>query len=228
MNSISIIGHRGAAGLALENSRDSLAAALSYDVDAVEFDIRRTADGKLVAIHDHHTGRIADEKAVVRHKTLAELQGITLKDGQHLLSLEEVLEFVGDKLPVIIDIKASGVTGELLRILREHPALDVTFTSVRYKQLAELHRAAPHIPFFVQDHADAFEVVHAAAVMGARGISLRAQLMNPLVYYRARQRNLEIRLYTVDSVLLWHVLRFLYPGIAIYTNHPERFAKRSV
>lgn len=47
-----IIGHRGYAGLAPENTLAGFAGAFSLDVDAVEMDVHLTADGEVVVYHD--------------------------------------------------------------------------------------------------------------------------------------------------------------------------------
>jgi len=49
---LNIIGHRGAAGLAPENTLSAFARACEIGVDAVEFDILLTADHKAVVYHD--------------------------------------------------------------------------------------------------------------------------------------------------------------------------------
>jgi glycerophosphoryl diester phosphodiesterase len=218
-----IIGHRGAAGLALENSHDSLIAALGHEIDAIEFDVHRTNDGKLVVLHDSHTGRIADKKVLVGHKSLAELQTIKLKNGQHIPSLEEIFKLVGSKKPMVIDIKDAGCADELLRLLDAYPGMTVSFTSLKYKELDKLHKARPGIPIYVRDLLNPFEVVHTARRMHAEGISLNMWLMNPLTYWLAKRRGLEIRIYTVNNRHLVRFFQKLYPGIVIYTNHPERF-----
>ena len=47
-----VIGHRGSAGLAPENTLAAFAEAFSLDVHAVEMDVHLTADGKVVVYHD--------------------------------------------------------------------------------------------------------------------------------------------------------------------------------
>jgi glycerophosphoryl diester phosphodiesterase len=218
-----IIGHRGAAGLALENSEDSLIAALGHDIDAIEFDIHRTKDDELVVLHDSHTGRIADKKVLVNYKTLEELQAIKLKNGQHIPSLEEIFKLIGDQKPMVIDIKDNGCAEPLLKLLERYPNTEVSFTSLKYNELKKLHAARPDIAIYIRDLLNPFEVVHTARSMRAAGISLNMWLMNPLTYWLARRRNLEIRIYTVNSPFLVRFFKKLYPGIVVYTNHPERF-----
>jgi glycerophosphoryl diester phosphodiesterase len=222
-----IIGHRGAAGLALENSHDSLVAALDHDIDGIEFDVRRTKDGKLVVMHDSHTGRIAKQKVSVSHKTLAELQAIELKNGQHLPSLQEVFDVIGDKTIMVVDIKDNGSAEELLRIIDEYPQAKVQFTSLKYGELNKLHKDRPDLPIFVRDLLNPFEIVHTARRMRAEGISLNMWLMNPLTYWLAKRRSLEIRIYTVNSPFLVRFFKKLYPGIVIYTDNPDRFVRKT-
>lgn len=48
-----VIGHRGAAGLAPENTLAAFAASLDLGVDALELDVHLTRDGTLVVYHDY-------------------------------------------------------------------------------------------------------------------------------------------------------------------------------
>jgi glycerophosphoryl diester phosphodiesterase len=55
-----VIGHRGAAGLAPENTMAAVDRALALGVDGVEVDVHRSADGELVVIHDRSVQRTTD------------------------------------------------------------------------------------------------------------------------------------------------------------------------
>ncbi|TMK20451.1 MAG: glycerophosphodiester phosphodiesterase, partial [Actinobacteria bacterium] len=47
-----VIGHRGAAALGPENTIAAVEAGLAAGADGVEIDVRRTADGVVVLMHD--------------------------------------------------------------------------------------------------------------------------------------------------------------------------------
>lgn len=82
---ITVIGHRGAAGLAPENTLSAFARACEIGVDAVEFDILLTADGEAVVHHDFNLkpeitrkkdGRWLEDSSppAIKDLTLAELK----------------------------------------------------------------------------------------------------------------------------------------------------------
>ncbi len=60
-----IVGHRGAAGLAPENTLEGLAAAARLGARAVEFDAKLSADGVCVLIHDDMLDRTTDGRGPV-------------------------------------------------------------------------------------------------------------------------------------------------------------------
>ena len=218
-----IIGHRGAAGLALENSPDSIRAALRLPIDGIEFDVRRTKDDELVVLHDKHTGRVTKQRLYINDATLAKLQQLKLRNGQHILTLDEALKIVGSKQKIVLDIKDTGVAEELHRILARYPKAQITISSRKYDELEEIHRLLPELPFLVQSYLNPTEVVHTAHRLHATGISLNKWLINPYHYHLAERAGLEVRVYTVNHPWLMKLIVKLYPDISIYTNHPERF-----
>lgn len=69
-----VVGHRGMAAAAPENTIEAMALAFSYGADAVEFDLRVTADGEVVVIHDARVDRTTDGTGEVAALPLAELR----------------------------------------------------------------------------------------------------------------------------------------------------------
>ena len=68
-----VIGHRGAAARAPENTLAGLRRAKQLGCEAVEFDVRLTADGALVLCHDATLDRTTTGRGRVSAQFLAEL-----------------------------------------------------------------------------------------------------------------------------------------------------------
>lgn len=220
-----IIGHRGAAGLALENTLPSLELARLLRVDAIEFDVRKTADGKLVLCHDPDLADISDSHQKLRETSWRELQTITLSDEQSKIpSLQQALRMVG-QTPVLIELKESGCGEALLAELKNFPNLDVTIVSFKLDELAHLRALNPTIRLFGLERTKPFDIIQFARQLKLNGVGLNFWLLNPLTYWLAKRSNLSMYVYTVNSRLLGKFIGLLYPDVAICTDHPEWFIK---
>ena len=69
-----VFGHRGAAGLAPENTLPSFALGLALGADVLELDVHGTRDGAIVVLHDTTLERTTDGSGPVCAYTLAELR----------------------------------------------------------------------------------------------------------------------------------------------------------
>lgn len=133
-----LIGHRGAAGLAPENTLPSFREAVDrWGVDMIELDLRATADGRCVVIHDATVDRTTDGAGAVAGMTLAELQALdagyrfTDEGGAHpfrgrgirVPTFDRVLTAFPD-LAFTAEIKSGAVQAPLLEAIREHDAVD--------------------------------------------------------------------------------------------------------
>ena len=71
-----IFGHRGAAGEAPENTLVSIQRALADGAGFVELDVRGSADGEVVIIHDATVERTTDGRGRVTRLNLRKLKGL--------------------------------------------------------------------------------------------------------------------------------------------------------
>jgi glycerophosphoryl diester phosphodiesterase len=218
-----IIGHRGAAGIAVENTLESIAVAMKHDIFAIEIDVRKTKDNHLVLMHDPITKRIADKNVTVNKSTLAELKQLRIKNNHRIASLDEALTLIGNEVPVIIDIKDTGLHQELVYALDRHPKVTVSFTGRKYDEMKKIFAARPGTAFFVQNHFSPIDVIQQARALGATGISLNMWLLNPLTYYLTRRYKLQLMVYTVNHAFIARFLKYLYPDILLCTNYPGKF-----
>lgn len=220
-----IIGHRGAAGLALENTIEAIHAGLKAGVHAIEFDVHATRDGQLVVCHDPHLARVSGQRAVIEELSYAELREIELHNGQHVPLLREVLDAAG-KTPVVIEIKIKGFTKEICDIVAEYPKLDVVFASFKRGVVQECRQLRPDIPALIgREWYDLPELLKNAREENATGIDLNYRLLNPLTYWLCKRANLQIMAYTVNNRLVGKLIQRLYPDVWICTNYPNKFIR---
>ena len=107
-----IVAHRGASAEAPENTVAAFEAAVAAGAGAVEFDVRVTADGKAVVMHDATVDRTTDGTGLVRDLTSAEVAGLRVGPGgrEHVPTLNETLDLLSGRVAVDIEIK--NVPGE--------------------------------------------------------------------------------------------------------------------
>lgn len=218
-----IIGHRGAAGLALENTLPSIELAKLLGVNAIEFDVRKTADNKLVICHDADLEKIAGQNIKIRNLTLKQLQNIKLKDNQsYVPTLQECLKMAGNT-PVIIEIKEANLTDQLLSIVNKFKDLDITIASFKLDELAKIRKQNNTIKLYGLERTKPYDILHYAKELGLNGVGLNFWILNPLTYFMAKKYKLDIYVYTVNGRLLGKFIGFLYPMVSVCTDHPEWF-----
>jgi glycerophosphoryl diester phosphodiesterase len=103
------VAHRGASAEEAENTIEAFERAVAVGADAVEFDVRLTADRSPVVLHDADVSRTTDGDGLVRDLTLAEVRAlrITTRAGAitRVPTLEEVLGCLSGRAGVDIEIK---------------------------------------------------------------------------------------------------------------------------
>lgn len=112
---VEVMGHRGAGGLAPENTMAAIEQAIAFGADWVEIDVQETVDGEVVVVHDSDFMKLAGVNLKVWDGTLAEIQQIDVGRrfdpvfaGERVPTLRQVLETCRDKVGVNIELKDYG------------------------------------------------------------------------------------------------------------------------
>jgi glycerophosphoryl diester phosphodiesterase len=106
-SAVVVVGHRGAAGHAPENTLPSFEAALDLGADAVELDVHLSRDGIPVVIHDHTVERTTNGHGVVAQMTVHELKELDAGGGGKIPTLDEVLRWARGRTRVVIELKGT-------------------------------------------------------------------------------------------------------------------------
>jgi glycerophosphoryl diester phosphodiesterase len=113
-----VYGHRGAAAEYPENTLPGFRRALDLGIEGIELDVHLSKDGVPVVIHDETVDRTTNGKGAVADLTVAELRALDAGEGEHVPTLAEVLDLVGDELVVDIEIKANAAGEAVLDEVR--------------------------------------------------------------------------------------------------------------
>ncbi len=133
---IELIAHRAGERYAPENTVAAVEQARRDMASRLEFDVQRTADGKLVVIHDADLLRLSGKDVSVGGSTLAQLQAVDIGSrfstgyaGVHVPSLEQFLDAAGDT-PLALEIKTHDgdreTTQEVVALLQRRGAITRT------------------------------------------------------------------------------------------------------
>ncbi len=174
-NSPQVVAHRGASHDVAEHTLGAYVAALEAGVDGLECDVRLTADGHLVCVHDRTLKRTASTSGLVSTSDLAELNELDFASWKNpwadlddeaperdesldrVLTLRKLLETTADyhrRVEVAIETKhptrfGGLVEKRLVEMLREF-GWDVAGSPVRvmsfsFTALQRVERLAPEV-----------------------------------------------------------------------------------
>jgi glycerophosphoryl diester phosphodiesterase len=116
-----VVGHRGAAGRAPENTLRAVEYAIRVGVDVVEVDVRATGDSKLVVLHDPDFKRLAGLDIPVGGVDYGWIRENVRVGGEPVPLLEEVLELVrGADVGLFIEIKEPPTVGRVVELVRRY------------------------------------------------------------------------------------------------------------
>ena len=112
------IGHRGARAYEPENTLRSFQKAIELGVDAVELDVRKTKDNEIVVIHNVDVNKTTDGSGSVSELTLEEIKRFVTEKGEKIPTLEEVLDSVGKRVKILVELKETGIEEKVLGLIR--------------------------------------------------------------------------------------------------------------
>src|SRR5688572_17841479 len=113
---VDIVAHRGASGVAPENTLAAVRLALKQGADIIENDIMRTSDGQLVIMHDVSLARTTDVEQVFPDRSPWNVGSFTLAEIKQLDAGSWFSpKFAGERVPTLREwVLAVGSAGMLL------------------------------------------------------------------------------------------------------------------
>lgn len=232
------IAHRGSSGTSPENTRTAFEKAIEAGVDMIEMDCQLSQDGHVVVIHDECLDRTAGVKGLVREKTLKQLKRLDVGTwfqssfkGERILTLEEVMEIVVDKVDLNLEIKhipagSYGIELKILFVINYYNYLERSIlSSFDYRSLSRVRELAPKarigVLYDTETREDPFEK---AGELEAYSLHVQKELLTPELLEKARRMGLSTFVWTVNEVA--EMEEFLSMGVqGIISDFPEKFWK---
>jgi glycerophosphoryl diester phosphodiesterase len=225
-----IVGHRGAQGLAPENTLPAFQVVLDLRADGVEFDVQRTRDGHLIVTHDENLKRITGRDALIQDLTLDEIKMLdagsffsadfrgtpipTLREVFDLLKPSDLLLFVELKDPW----RYPGMEAEVAALIHDYDL-------VERAQVRSFYHAALHTLYHVDPTISLsalwFERLPGDADVTFKTIDALHSLLTADNIAAMHRRGQQVTAWTVDD--LAEAQRLIDAGIdSLTTNYPDR------
>lgn len=205
-----LIAHRGASAEAPENTLAAFDLALEQGAKALELDVRLSADGVPVAIHDATVERTTDGHGPVAGHTLAQLKALDAGSwfgprfaGERVPALEEVLVRYRGKARLQIELKSEEVElpAGVAALVRQHKAEhDIILSSFIKAQLERARPLLPEVPLAWLVRRFNNEVIQEAAEAGFQSCCPPAALVTAELVREAKARGLTVVAWGVRSV----------------------------
>jgi glycerophosphoryl diester phosphodiesterase len=220
-----IIGHRGARGLAPENTLAAIKKGIDHKADLIEFDLRVTSDHVAVLHHNRHVITADGHKFNISENTYAKLK----EAKSDLATFDEVLDKFGKKATLYIEVKRGVDTKPIVKLLKRHineggdPA-KILLGSKNQKVLVELHKAFPEIKKVVIEPWSGVRA-HIRAYQVKTNIVSMNQLWLWSYFIRSVSRSgFELYAYTLNDPK--KAKRWEKHGLkGVVTDFPDRFEK---
>ena len=154
-----IFAHRGASAHAPENTLAAFELALTQQADAIELDVKLSADEQVVVIHDPTVDRTTNGKGRVQDLALAELKRLDCGSffsgnyaAEKIPTLEEVFESVGKRIFINIELTnyktpRDNLSEAVCMLVKKHQMQKrIIFSSFHASNLSKARSYLPDVP----------------------------------------------------------------------------------
>jgi glycerophosphoryl diester phosphodiesterase len=194
-----LLAHRGDHRQAPENTLAAFRAALAIPgIDGIELDVRASADGRAVVLHDASLARVQGRRLRASRLTRRELA------GHGVPALADVLEIC--PTGAFLDVELKEDLGEValapLRAVRRGAGgreRDFMISSFDVRAIEAVRRIEPGWPCWLNTAWLSDRALRNARALGCAGISVEWKRVNAAGVARARAAGLDLAAWTVTD-----------------------------
>jgi glycerophosphoryl diester phosphodiesterase len=216
-----IIGHRGAAGLAPENTVLGIRTALQHGVEWVEVDVQ-IVDKQLVVFHDDTLERTTNGAGFISDASFEYVRQLDAGQKERVPLLQEVLTECSGCLGLNIELKGEGTSEAVAKLLFEYqwPKEKVLLSSFYHRELSRFKFLNTQYPVGVIIAGEIREVPALVRDLEPVAIVNHYSFTTDEFIRDSLESNLAILCYTVNNQKIMMDLR--QRGVnAIFTDRPD-------
>ncbi|HON42657.1 MAG TPA: glycerophosphodiester phosphodiesterase family protein [Bacillota bacterium] len=237
-----VIAHRGASGVAPENTMASFEQAIRFGADMIELDVHGSKDGYLIVIHDASTSRTAKGncQGAVANLTLVQLKALDVgvwKDsgfaGERMPTLDEVLAAFKERALFLIELKARGIEERVAQVIHEAgmegrvmlQSFDAESVRIMRGLLPETPAGILYRDTWVLDPAGrGRRIVEQVLEVGASFAGMNVGAVSAELVKVLNSSGIDVFAWTADDD--WVFTHLIQAGVdGIITNYPERLLR---
>lgn len=216
------IGHRGACGYQPENTLASIEHAITLGCHFTEVDVRPTADGTLVLLHDERVDRTTNGRGSIADLMLDDVHRLDAGNGQKIPTLEEILAVSSGRIGLILEFKVQGLAYDVCATVRgsgfNGPVL---YASFHHEELQHVRRVDPQAQTLALFKRLPDNPVTLALSLQATHVGIRIDTITKPLVQHLHDAGLIVFVYTVDKPAAIKKVKML--GVdGIISDFPDR------
>ncbi len=222
-----VIGHRGARGHIAENTLPSIEKALSLGADGIEVDVFVCASGELVVFHDQTLDRLTNASGRIESLSLDSILKIDVLNGFTIPTLNEVMDLIGGKAFLNIELKGTQTALPTHRLLEEYfkgeewSTEKIVISSFNWEELEIFRNLNATVPIAILTEDDPLDALPIAMRIKAEAINPYYKALNVSNVKKIKEAGFELYPWTVNSPEdIAAMLSLKVDGII--TDFPER------
>lgn len=228
MNQFEIVAHRGVTDHAPENTLAAFQRAIDLGADAVELDVRLTADKIPVVYHYYYLQETTSASGPIFERTLEQLKSVTVFHPNdqtclgHISTLSEILESFAGKIGLEIEIKgpepeAPEIIG---RELKKYKSVwnTIEVTSFEPALLLAIQRNCPGITAdllfprsetWMNLDVVQFNAIHLSRLAQARAVHLHPTQLTESIVSALNSCGIEVHSWDVNDIQSFNIITSL-------------------
>ncbi|HEX9218947.1 MAG TPA: glycerophosphodiester phosphodiesterase, partial [Gemmatimonadaceae bacterium] len=199
------ISHRGAHQTLPENSIPAFLRAIELGADAIELDVHATRDGVVVVHHDEVVNAPGAPVAVIADLCASEIRKFPLAHGVEIPTLDAVLNAIGDRAKLYVEIKAPSIEPLVVRCVRES-GTNCAIHSFDHRIVKTVKSIFPAIPTGVLEVARRVDPVASLVAAGAQDLWQEVTFIDEDLVARVHSIDARVIAWTSDSADQWKTL----------------------